>query len=61
MPDDTIKCFDREGDVQAYTLSSGELCYCRAVEHPRVLSWQTLAGVIHFTYGDALIESVYSV
>ncbi|HLW71942.1 MAG TPA: hypothetical protein VKS22_15110 [Candidatus Binataceae bacterium] len=57
MPDNTVDCFDREGDVQTYRLSSGELCYCRAVDHPRAgLGWQTLAGIIHFACGDAFTE-----
>jgi len=57
MPDNTIDCFDREGDVQTYRLSSRELCYCRAVDHPRAgLGWQKLAGIIHFACGDAFIE-----
>jgi hypothetical protein len=42
-------------DVQAYQLSSGDTCYCWAVSHPsHGLSWQTLAGLLHFVCGDAL-------
>jgi hypothetical protein len=52
-----IQSEDRREAPIAYRLSSGERSYCRAVEHPRLLSWQTLlAGVIDFADGDAFIE-----
>jgi hypothetical protein len=53
MPE-TADCFDKEGNVQTYRLTSGELCYCWAMVN-RGLAWRTLSSIIHFACGDAFI------
>lgn len=45
-------------NFQGYRLSSGEICYCWAVNHPsRGLSWQALASIVQFACGNELRQS----